>query len=72
VPGVDKGENIPNLGYVPADTLSQLDRFVFCEALAAKGMPDFTGKLTREDVEKIKAFIQGTAEAVRPKPVPVK
>ena len=72
VPGVDKGGNIPNLGYVLADTLSQLDKFVFSEALAAKGMPDFTGKLTREDVEKIKAFIQGTADAVRPKPVPVK
>jgi quinohemoprotein ethanol dehydrogenase len=30
-------------------------------------MPNFTGKLTAEDVEKIKAFIAGTADAVRPK-----
>ena len=30
-------------------------------------MPDFTGKLTEADVVKIKAFIQGTADAVRPK-----
>jgi quinohemoprotein ethanol dehydrogenase len=30
-------------------------------------MPDFNGKLKPEDVEKIKAFIQGTADAVRPK-----
>ena len=30
-------------------------------------MPDFTGKLSMQDVEKIKAFIQGTADAIRPK-----
>jgi quinohemoprotein ethanol dehydrogenase len=30
-------------------------------------MPDFTGKLTMEEVDKIKAFIQGTADAIRPK-----
>jgi quinohemoprotein ethanol dehydrogenase len=30
-------------------------------------MPDFTGKLTDDDVVKIKAFIQGTADAIRPK-----
>lgn len=28
-------------------------------------MPDFTGKLTPEDVDMIKAFIQGTADAIR-------
>jgi quinohemoprotein ethanol dehydrogenase len=32
-----------------------------------RGMPDFTGKLSMEDVQKIKAFIQGTADAIRPK-----
>jgi quinohemoprotein ethanol dehydrogenase len=30
-------------------------------------MPDFTGKLKDENVVKIQAFIQGTADAVRPK-----
>jgi quinohemoprotein ethanol dehydrogenase len=30
-------------------------------------MPDFTGKLADEKVVKIQAFIQGTADAVRPK-----
>ena len=30
-------------------------------------MPDFTAKLKDEDVVKIQAFIQGTADAVRPK-----
>jgi hypothetical protein len=32
-----------------------------------QGMPDFTGKLKDEDVVKIQAFIQGTADAIRPK-----
>jgi arabinan endo-1,5-alpha-L-arabinosidase len=31
------------------------------------GMLDFTGKLSPADVEKIKAFILGTADAIRPK-----
>jgi quinohemoprotein ethanol dehydrogenase len=30
-------------------------------------MPNFNGKLTPAEVEKIKAFIQGTADAIRPK-----
>src|SRR5262245_14916265 len=29
-------------------------------------MPDFTVKLSQNDLEKIKAFIQGTADAIRP------
>jgi quinohemoprotein ethanol dehydrogenase len=32
-----------------------------------QGMPDFTGKLSEDDVVKIQAFIQGTADAVRAK-----
>ena len=67
VPGVDKGGNIPNLGYVDADLIAKLDDAVFNKAFAEMGMPDFTGKLKPEDLEKIKAFIQGTADAVRPK-----
>jgi quinohemoprotein ethanol dehydrogenase len=30
-------------------------------------MPDFAGKLNSDDIMKIQAFIQGTADAVRPK-----
>jgi quinohemoprotein ethanol dehydrogenase len=30
-------------------------------------MPDFSAKLKAEDVPKLKAFIQGTADAIRPK-----
>ena len=35
--------------------------------LADQGMPDFTGKLKLEDLEKIAAFIQGTADAISAK-----
>ncbi|WP_316149720.1 PQQ-dependent dehydrogenase, methanol/ethanol family [Cupriavidus sp. BIC8F] len=68
VPGVDRGGNIPNLGYIDAAYIENLDKVVFKGPAMARGMPDFTGKLTPDDVEKIKAFIQGTADAVRPKP----
>jgi quinohemoprotein ethanol dehydrogenase len=67
VPGVDKGGNIPNLGYVDADSIANLDKAVLSKEFADLGMPDFTGKLKSEDLEKIKAFIQGTADAIRPK-----
>lgn len=67
VPGVDKGGAIPNLGYSAATTIEHLDRFVFEGPFVSRGMPDFTGKLTPGEVEKIKAFILGTADAVRPK-----
>ena len=42
-------------------------KVVFKGPFMANGMPDFTGKLTAVDLEKIKAFIQGTADAIRPK-----
>jgi mono/diheme cytochrome c family protein len=67
VPGVDRGGNIPNLGYMDAAFIENLDKFLFKGPAMARGMPDFTGKLSMADVEAIKAFIQGTADAVRPK-----
>ena len=67
VPGIDRGGNIPNLGYSAQATIANLDKIVLSSALGSKGMPDFSGKLTPADVEKIKAFIQGTADAIRPK-----
>ena len=68
VPGVDKGGNIPNLGYVDAGTRSQSSTdAVFSKEFAELGMPDFTGKLKQEDLETIKAFIQRTADAIRQK-----
>jgi quinohemoprotein ethanol dehydrogenase len=65
VPGVDRGGNIRNLGYVSADVLRNLDTYLFDGPFALDGMPDFSGKLTPEQVEMLKAFIQGTADAIR-------
>ena len=67
VPGVDRGGNIRNLGYISADQLTNLDKVVFNGPFVPQGMPDFTGKLNAEQVTKIQAFIQGTADAIRPK-----
>lgn len=67
VPGVDKGGNIPNLAYMDASYIENLDKFVLNGPATGRGMPDFTGKLSKEEIEKIKAFIQGTADAIRPK-----
>lgn len=67
VPGVDRGGNVPNLGYSARQTIDNLDKFVFRGVGMAQGMPDFTGKLSAADVDKLKAFIQGTADAIRPK-----
>jgi len=67
VPGIQRGGNVPNLGYSATAVISELDKFVFNSPHVEGGMPDFTGKLKPEEIEKIKAFIQGTADAIRPK-----
>ncbi|MFZ5739599.1 MAG: PQQ-dependent dehydrogenase, methanol/ethanol family [Pseudomonadota bacterium] len=67
VPGVDRGGNVKNLGYSTTDRIEHLKDIVFKGPFRDKGMPDFTGKLTEADVVKIQAFIQGTADAIRPK-----
>jgi quinohemoprotein ethanol dehydrogenase len=67
VPGVDNGGNVRNLGFVPKDEIVNLKDIVFNGPFKDRGMPDFTGRLKDEDVVKIQAFIQGTADAVRPK-----
>jgi quinohemoprotein ethanol dehydrogenase len=67
VPGVDKGGNVKNLGYTTAENITNLKDIVFKGPFGDMGMPDFTGKLSDDDVVKIQAFIQGTADAVRPK-----
>jgi quinohemoprotein ethanol dehydrogenase len=67
VPGVDKGGNIPNLGYSDPNVIAQLEKTVLTNRLEEMGMPDFAGKLTQDDIEKLKAFIQGVADSVHPK-----
>jgi quinohemoprotein ethanol dehydrogenase len=66
VPGVDKGGNVKNLGYSSTENIVNLKDIVFKGPFRDQGMPDFTGKLKDEDVVKIQAFIQGTADAIRP------
>jgi quinohemoprotein ethanol dehydrogenase len=70
VPGVDRGGNIRNLAYSGAGVINGLDKVLFEGLFAAQGMPDFTGKLTNDDVEKLKAFIQGTADSIRAAQMP--
>lgn len=67
VPGVNNGGNIPNLGYSTTATLENASELILTNALAEGGMPNFADKLTDEDVTKLVAFIQGTADAIRPK-----
>jgi quinohemoprotein ethanol dehydrogenase len=67
VPGVDRGGNIPNLGYIKPEIITELDKFVFKGPYLKDGMPDFTDRLKPPDLEKLKAFIQGTADSIRPK-----
>ena len=49
------------------ETIANLKDFVFKGPFRDQGMPDFTGKLKEADIVKIQAFIQGTADAIRPK-----
>lgn len=65
VPAVANGGNVPNLGYSNKSVIENLESFVLTDALSSLGMPNFTGTLDKKDVEKIKAFIQGTADAVK-------
>jgi quinohemoprotein ethanol dehydrogenase len=67
VPGIQNGGNINNLGYVGAPNIENLDTFLFNGIMAEQGMPDFSGKLTVEQVRQLKAFIQATSDSIRPK-----
>jgi PQQ-dependent dehydrogenase (methanol/ethanol family) len=62
-PASGQGGVMPNLGYSRTEVIQNLEAYVLNRALASKGMPDFTGRLTSGDVEKIKAFIQITADS---------
>jgi len=51
--------NIKNLGWAPAEEIANLKDMVFKGPFTDQGMPDFTGKLSEDDVVKIQAFVQG-------------
>ena len=65
VPAVDRGGALPNLAYLPSPMIEHLEQLVLAGSATGRGMPDFTGKLSAEELQKIKAFIAGTADAVR-------
>jgi hypothetical protein len=72
-PGVDKGGNVRNLGYVSTETIGNLKDFMFKGPFRDQGMPDFTGKLTEADMVKNPGFHPGhcgrhTFEAAHPVP----
>lgn len=66
VPGVNNGGNIPNLGFSHADVLANAGTWVLEGAGLHNGMPRFNAHLDAREVEQIIAFVQGTADAVRP------
>ncbi|QBF33051.1 PQQ-dependent dehydrogenase, methanol/ethanol family [Thalassococcus sp. S3] len=65
VPAVDSGGNVPNLGFSAPEKIAELEGILLNAAFEEKGMPSFEGRLTSEEITKITAFIQGTADAVR-------
>ena len=65
-PGISKGGALPSLSYLPAPMIDQLGTFIINGPATSRGMPNFAGKLSEEDVQKIRAFILGMADAVRP------
>lgn len=67
VPGVNNGGNVPNLGFSTRETMEHLPRLVLAGAYLEGGMPRFDGKLTEAELTQIRAFILGTADAVRPR-----
>jgi len=67
VPGVNNGGNVPNLGFSTRETIEALPRLVLSGAYAEAGMPRFDGKLDEAQLGQIRAFVLGTADAVRPR-----
>ncbi|WJY22094.1 PQQ-dependent dehydrogenase, methanol/ethanol family [Fontisubflavum oceani] len=66
VPGVNNGGAIPNLGYSTPDVLMNANAWILDGIGVDNGMPSFAERLSEEDVTRLVAFIQGTADAVRP------
>jgi quinohemoprotein ethanol dehydrogenase len=62
-PASGQGGSILNLGNSSTKVSQQLKAYVLNRALGGKGMPDFSGRLTVRDVEKLKAFIPITVHA---------
>jgi cytochrome c553 len=46
--------------------IDNLGSFIINGPATSRGMPDFAGKLSDDDVQKLRAFILAMADAVRP------
>ncbi|GAB4399626.1 MAG: hypothetical protein OHK0053_20160 [Microscillaceae bacterium] len=64
----DIGGVIPNLAWSSKNVYENMHQYVIEGALAKKGMPNFKGRLTREEVEKIKAYLIYSVEEMKKKP----
>ena len=67
VPGVDRGGNVQNLGYLPRRRDRQPRQVRVQGAGHVARHAGFHRQADAGRVDKIKAFIQGTADAIRPK-----
>ncbi|HEU0198281.1 MAG TPA: PQQ-dependent dehydrogenase, methanol/ethanol family [Nevskiaceae bacterium] len=63
-PGANTGGSVPNLGHSPTGMIDNLQKIVFNGPFVDNGMPDFTGRLTQQNVEQLKAFIQATTNVM--------
>lgn len=65
MPGADTGGAFPNLGFSHKDVIQNLSAFVLEGASQKQGMPNFKGRLSEEEVEKIKGFILNMADEAK-------
>ena len=63
------GSSIPDLGYSSEATHKIFKDIVLKGALQPKGMPNFSGKLTKADVENIQKYILITAKEIKMKSI---
>ena len=64
VPAVNNGGALPNPGYSEASVIENLPDLLYEGAWTEQGMPNFSDKLSKEEISKITAFIQQTANSV--------
>ena len=65
VPGMGTGGALPNLAYVPAPMIDNLKNFVINGPATERGMPNFAGKLSDDEIQKIRAFVLDAAAGVK-------
>ena len=55
--GGDAGGVVPDLRYLSAEKHAIFDRIVYDGLLVEAGMPKFSHRLTREQVEQVRAYV---------------